>query len=93
MEKHFIRAKSQENKQIRMNEIMKATENLFSTHTYHDISLTTIANELNMTRGNLYKYVHSKEEIFLQIYLNNKKKSLIQWLLNFKKSQISQQHL
>lgn len=73
MEKHFIRAKSPENKQIRMNEIMKATEHLFYTHTYHDISLTTIANELNMTRGNLYKYVHSKEEIFLQIYLNKQK--------------------
>lgn len=68
MEKNFIRAKSKENKQIRMNEIMDVTDDLFKTHTYHEITLTLIAKEMNMARGNLYKYFDTKEEIFLQIY-------------------------
>lgn len=76
MEKKFKRAKSKENKQIRMNEIMTVTESLFKNNTYHEITLTTIAKELNMARGNLYKYVMSKEEIFLLIYLKKQKETI-----------------
>lgn len=76
MEKNFKRAKSKENKQIRMNEIMTVTESLFKNNTYHEITLTTIAKELNMARGNLYKYVMSKEEIFLLIYLKKQKETI-----------------
>lgn len=76
MEKNFKRAKSKENKQIRMNEIMTVTESLFKNNTYHKITLTTIAKELNMARGNLYKYVMSKEEIFLLIYLKKQKETI-----------------
>lgn len=76
MEKNFKRAKSKENKQLRMNEIMVITDSLFKNHTYHEITLTTIAKELNMARGNLYKYVISKEEIFLLIYLNKQKETI-----------------
>lgn len=76
MEKNFKRAKSKENKQIRMNEIMTVTESLFKNNTYHEITLTTIAKELNMARGNLYKYVMSKEEIFLLIYLKKQRETI-----------------
>jgi len=65
----FIRARSVEQKQLRMNEIMETTDKLFSNHTYHEITLTTIAEALNWSRGNLYKYVTTKEEIFLELYL------------------------
>ncbi|MFT8318576.1 MAG: TetR family transcriptional regulator [Sporolactobacillus sp.] len=65
----FIRARSIEEKKQRMNEIMKATDHLFREHTYHEITLTTIADALNWSRGNLYKYVATKEEIFLELYL------------------------
>lgn len=80
MERNFKRAKSKENKEIRMNEIMNATELLFNHSTYHDITLTTIAKELGMARGNLYKYVNSKEEIFLQIYINKQKEAIDQMM-------------
>lgn len=65
----FIRARSEQQKQLRMNEIMTATDALFSAHTYHEITLTTIAEALSWSRGNLYKYVTTKEEIFLELYL------------------------
>lgn len=85
MEKNFQRAKSKENKQIRMNEIMAVTDSLFHTHTYHEITLTTIAKELDMARGNLYKYVMSKEEIFLQIYLQKQKETIEMMMLLLEK--------
>lgn len=69
MEKQFIRAKSQENKNIRIQQIMDATDRLFHEKTYHEITLSVIAKEVNLARGGLYKYVSSKEEIFLMIYL------------------------
>ena len=65
----FIRARSSEQKQLRMNEIMTVTDQLFSEQTYHAITLTTIAESLGWSRGNLYKYVTTKEEIFLELYL------------------------
>lgn len=65
----YIRARSQEHKRERMQEIINATDRLFQEHSYHEISLTTIAKELGWSRPNLYKYVHTKEEIFLEIYL------------------------
>ena len=41
MEKQFIRAKSQENKNIRIQQIMDATDRLFYEKTYHEITLTS----------------------------------------------------
>ena len=73
MSKTFIRAKSEENKQIKLLEIMNVTDELFKENTYHDITLTTISKALNIARGGLYKYVSSKEEIFLLIYLKKQK--------------------
>lgn len=63
----FIRARSVEHKEQRLNEIKLATEKLFISHTYHDITLSSIADSLSWSRANLYKYVTSKEEIFLEI--------------------------
>lgn len=69
METEFQRAKSEKNKKIRLQHIMEVTDQLFHQYTYHDITLTTIAKELNLARGGLYKYVSTKEDIFLMIYL------------------------
>lgn len=81
MEKNFIRAKSQENKNIRIQQIMDTTDKLFYEKTYHEITLTMIAKEMNLARGGLYKYVTSKEEIFLMIYLQ-KQDIMLQDIVN-----------
>lgn len=61
----FIRARSAEQKEQRLEEIKGAARSQFQTHPYHEITLTTIADELGWSRANLYKYVTTKEEIFL----------------------------
>ena len=63
----FIRARTDEQKAERMDEVKKVTAKLFKENPYHEITLTTIGDELGWSRANLYKYVSSKEEIFLQL--------------------------
>lgn len=63
----FIRARSTEQKAQRLEEIKTVAEQQFSQHPYHEITLTTIANDLGWSRANLYKYVTTKEEIFLSL--------------------------
>lgn len=63
----FIRARSAEQKEARMTDIKRATADLFERHPYHEITLTTIAERLGWSRGNLYKYAGTKEEIFLEL--------------------------
>lgn len=77
----MIRARTIEQKQVRLNEIMNTTEHLFLTKSYHEITLTTIASALGWSRGNLYKYVNTKEEIFLELYLS-KQNNFIEELKN-----------
>ena len=61
----FIRARSPEQKEQRLDEIKGAVRRQFAERSYHEITLTTIAEELGWSRANLYKYVTTKEEIFL----------------------------
>lgn len=61
----FIRARSPEQKEQRLDEIKGAVRRQFAMRPYHEITLTTIAEELGWSRANLYKYVTTKEEIFL----------------------------
>lgn len=75
---NFKRAKSEENKKIRFQEIMKATDELFHRYSYHEFGLTEIAKATNIVRSGLYKYVSSKEEIFLEIYLQKQSQTVSQ---------------
>ncbi|MDO5853617.1 MAG: TetR family transcriptional regulator [Thermoplasmata archaeon] len=63
----FIRARSPEQKELRMSEIKTAADSLFLEKPYHEITLSTIADRLSWTRANLYRYVSTKEEIFLEL--------------------------
>lgn len=63
----FIRARSDEHKEERLSQIKEATAQLFESAPYAEITLTTIAEKLGWSRANLYKYVTTKEEIFLEI--------------------------
>lgn len=63
----FMRARSAEQKCQRVEQIKDAASELFEQVPYHQITLTTIAERLGWSRANLYKYVSTKEEIFLLI--------------------------
>jgi AcrR family transcriptional regulator len=60
------RARTEEQKESRVAEIVAATARLYDTHRLEDINLSLIAKEANFTRSNLYKYFNTKEEIFLE---------------------------
>ena len=63
----YIRARSDEQKAERLAQVKAALEHQFATRPYHEITLTTLADELGWSRTNLYKYVSTKEEIFLAV--------------------------
>lgn len=63
----FIRARSECQKQQRLDEIKTVAARQFSERPYHEITLTTIADELGWSRASLYKYVSTKEEVFLEL--------------------------
>ena len=64
----YIRARSPEQKQERMEAIMAAADALFQEHPYHQITMGTIADRLGWSRSNLYKYAATQEEIFLALH-------------------------
>lgn len=63
----FERARSEEQKEIRVGEIVSAAERLFGELEFEQITLSAIAREARFTRSNLYKYFKTREEIFLQL--------------------------
>lgn len=67
----FIRARSEEQKNIRLGEIVHAAMELYETTPFDKITLSDIAERLDFSRANLYKYVSSKEEIYLLIISND----------------------
>jgi AcrR family transcriptional regulator len=60
------RARSDEQKEARISEIVDATARLYETLSFEEITFVSIAKEAKFTRSNLYKYFKSKEEIFLE---------------------------
>ena len=64
----YIRARSAEQKQERMEAIMAAADALFQKRPYHQITMGTIAEALGWSRSNLYKYAATQEEIFLALH-------------------------
>jgi len=67
----FQRARSDEQKEIRRKQIMKAAAELFKKYEYKDITLNMIAGKLDFSRANMSRYVATKEEIFLLLYVED----------------------
>ncbi|MGV3011806.1 TetR family transcriptional regulator [Streptococcus thoraltensis] len=61
------RARSKEAIQQRYNDILIRTRKLFLKKDYSDITLASIAKDLNISRPSLYNYFTSKEELFLAL--------------------------
>lgn len=70
----FQRARNEEQKSIRRDQIIEATLKLYEREPLEKITLASIANELNFSRANLYKYVSTKEEILLWIVISDLEK-------------------
>ena len=57
------RARSEEQIEYRVNEILKATAKLYEEHRFEEITFVMIAKEAGFTRSNLYRYFKTKEDI------------------------------
>lgn len=68
----YIRARSDEQKAERLEEVKAALDHQFATRPFHEITLTTLADELGWSRTNLYKYVATKEEVFLAVFADKR---------------------
>lgn len=77
---NWLRATTDEKKEIRKEKIYQAAFDLFNERGYIDVSFNQIALKAGFAKSNLYRYYSSKEEIFLHIYtdlLKNWFKNLI----------------
>jgi AcrR family transcriptional regulator len=63
---NWQRARTDEQKEQRITEILDATARLYEQASFEKITLAAIAREANFTRSNLYKYFRTKEEIFFE---------------------------
>lgn len=67
----FQRARSEEQKRIRLQQILTVANDLLNQYAYKDISLDRIAEGLHFSRANIARYASTKEEIFLILYVND----------------------
>jgi len=81
----FERAKTDEQRQVRIQEITRVAADLLDNYDYHLITLSNIAKGINFSRANLYKYIASKEEIYLILFIDE-----YEMFLNLLKKEIKQ---
>ena len=67
----FIRARSEAQKKIRIQQIVDAAAALYAEVGYDKVTFSQIGRKLNFTRLNLYNYYHCKEDIFLTLLLQD----------------------
>lgn len=69
----YQRARTQEQKNQRLDDILDATEAILDEGSYHDVTMSAIAERVGYSRTNLAHYVKSKEEILLLLYVRSLK--------------------
>lgn len=69
------RARSKHQKEERIKEILSAAASLFHSLSFEKVSILLIAKEAGFTRSNIYRYFKTKEEIFLELYIED----VIEW--------------
>src|SRR5579883_312110 len=72
----FRRAVKETQKLERRQAILDAARNVFASSTYQDVTLETVAREAGVSRGTLYLYFKTREELFLIVF----QELFFQWL-------------
>ena len=67
----FIRARGEEQKKIRIQQIVDAAAALYAEIGYDKVTFSQIGRKLSFSRLNLYNYYHCKEDIFLTLLLQD----------------------
>lgn len=66
---NWQRARTDEKRHERKVAIYEAAYSLFKAHGYNDVSFNGIAAEAGFTKSNMYRYYSSKEDIFLNVFM------------------------
>ena len=69
------RARTDEQKHFRRQQILDSAENLFGEVGYEAFSMANLARATGVVKGTLYLYFKTKEEVFLSLY----NQSLVRW--------------
>lgn len=69
------RARTQEQKHFRRNQILEAAEKHFHDVGYETFSMASLAKSAGVVKGTLYLYFKTREEVFLTLY----NQSLVRW--------------
>ena len=67
----FIRARGEEQKKIRIQQIVDAAASLYAEVGYDKVTFSQIGRKLSFSRLNLYNYYRCKEDIFLTLLLQD----------------------
>src|SRR5688572_11769799 len=62
------RARKEEDKQAKREQILAAAAKLFTRMPFEDIKVERIAEACGFAKGTVYLYFPSKEELFLELY-------------------------
>lgn len=54
----------------RRGEILRTAARLFSSKSYHDVTMDEVAHEVGVAKGTIYLYFDSKERLYLEILEN-----------------------
>ena len=68
----FLRARGEEQKKIRIQQIVDAAASLYAEIGYDKVTFSQIGRKLSFSRLNLYNYYHCKEDIFLTLLLQDR---------------------
>ena len=68
----FIRARGEEQKEIRRQQIVDAAAALYAEVGYDKVTFSKIGRKVSFTRLNLYNYYPCKEDIFLTLLLQDR---------------------
>ena len=85
MNEGWIRARSSEQIEKRMQAILDAAGRVFHHTAYENVTMQMIAKEAGFTRSNIYRYFNTREEIFLKLLLSDMDKWVIQVMSVFTK--------
>ncbi|MBR1829706.1 MAG: TetR/AcrR family transcriptional regulator, partial [Atopobiaceae bacterium] len=67
MAQEFIRAHGEEQKAVRVDQIVDAALTLYAEIGYDKLTFSKLAKGLGFSRINLYNYFKTKEDLFLEI--------------------------
>jgi AcrR family transcriptional regulator len=74
-------ARTPQDPQLRITEILDAAESLFNAKGYHETAISDIAKKMRVAQGTLYYYFKSKEEL-LEALINRQVSSFISEIKN-----------